>query len=405
MSWDARPGEVHGEGDAAGIQSEMAKCFEEYAASAVATAAAAQGTEAKAEHEIKSGMSGRDSAFATFLSKAVAQGDVDPRSKVAQRMDRELTADQKSALKKLTNCEKKAFRLDWATKKLPQFMEEKTFKHEWRKIDITKGSYVSASRVFQLEGGTDGDAVATEKIIDKCAAMGPPFVLYNEFSERYDFLYLSKEFAEEMSRSWGLFQKWSSTPRSDPAATKEALAAGLATPSATLPTGALSEGIATPQVALPAAAATPKPQGKGLKRKFDADGNEILTPKKEVDPETKKGQKTLCDALKVKSKFFKVMKAAETVLDAVQHDQLWQWAKSEHTTKALHSTYAQVSGCQTDFVKLFHAHELVDVKKQMTSGQLIKDCQHYVDSFDKRLDELSKETVKLNKMHLIVLSH
>ena len=70
-------------------------------------------------------------------------------------MMRELSTEQKAALKSMNHADKKSFRLGWAEQRLNDSMEEKTFTHDWRKVDVTKGTYMSASKMFLEEGGTD----------------------------------------------------------------------------------------------------------------------------------------------------------------------------------------------------------------------------------------------------------
>ena len=300
----------------------------------------------------------------------------------------------------MNHADKKSFRLGWAEKRLNDFMEEKTFTHDWRKVDVTKGTYMSASKVLLEEGGTAADLEPCQRILKKCAAMGPPFVLFNEFSERRDYLYIRKEFSEEMTKSWTLYQKWSGSRISGAESSAPGLVAGASTP---VGSAAASGSLAVAELPAPMGIETPLPgaaaNGKGSKRKR---GQENATPEKpEKDDKKKEGQKWITEATKVKAKYFKVMKAAEEMFEAVKGDKAWVWAKSETTTAKVQQAYDQITVCQNLFSKTFHTHELNDVKKQVPADSMVKNCMDYVNSFDKRLDELSKETCKLNKMHLI----
>ncbi len=123
--------------------------------------------------------------------------------------------------------------------------------------------------------------------------------------------------------------------------------------------------------------------------------------KPEKDEKKREGQRAITDSTKVKAKYFKIMKATEEMFEAVKGDKAWEWARSGTTTGKVQQAYDQITGCQNMFSKTFHTHELADVKKQFPGESLVKNCYEYVNSFDKRLGELSKETCKLNKMHLI----
>ncbi len=121
---------------------------------------------------------------------------------------------------------------------------------DWKKVDISMGVYMSASRVFQEEGGTLADIQAAKNTVTKCAMMGAPFVQWNGWSERFDVLYMKREVREEMTKSWSSFQSWRSIGNgggSGPAALGD-----VSVPK-TEPL-ALADGFATPAVA-----ATPAP--------------------------------------------------------------------------------------------------------------------------------------------------
>eukprot|EP00969_Alexandrium_andersonii_P164459 7268838-Alexandrium_andersonii.AAC.1 len=62
--------------------------------------------------------------------------------------------------------------------------------------------------MVQEEGGGKEDEVAAKRIAIKCAAMGYPWISWNEFSERYDFLYLRKGFQEDLGRAWTMFKTY-----------------------------------------------------------------------------------------------------------------------------------------------------------------------------------------------------
>jgi hypothetical protein len=353
----------------------------------------------------------RDKKLAEALQALVASGsDVDPRSALSQHMQRDLTTDDKAKLKAMCHKDKKAFRAEWAAKKLSNYTEEKTHMQAWKKIDTSKGIYMSASRVFQEEGGTVADIEAAKNTVTKCAMMGTPFVEWNGWSERFDFLYMKKEVREEMTKSWSSFQSWRSGPAalgngggSGPAALGNG--GGSGQKSETL---ALADGFATP-----VPPATPKPlpselsteKARGQKRKTAADPQTEKDPKeKEIEDKqkehAKKAQKALNDAVKVKAKSFRIVKAAENLFESIANDAQWKWA-SDDTTKDLKKALQVVTKAKNDFSKTFEAHELTDVKKRFTPEQLVKLCKAYTDVFDSRLDAVLKETTKLTKMHLI----
>ena len=64
---------------------------------------------------------------------------------------------------------------------------------------------MSASKVFQEEGGTAADLEPTMLLLGKLIKMGHPWTALNEGTERIDFLDFRKGFKETMTRSWRIF--------------------------------------------------------------------------------------------------------------------------------------------------------------------------------------------------------
>ena len=110
----------------------------------------------------KNGISKRQQKFANELQSALADGSpIDVRSAVGQKFDRDMSPDEKAAFKKLDNEEKKALRLKWAQKQLGALVETTEKLEEWRRIDTSKGTYMSISKAFAEEGGSAADVAPT----------------------------------------------------------------------------------------------------------------------------------------------------------------------------------------------------------------------------------------------------
>lgn len=155
--------------------------------------ARAEGAQFQAPEEemtLKAGLPARDQTFAEQLKDCVNSAAVpDVRGAVTQRMMRELGDDEKQKLKTMKANEKGQFRKQWAEKKLGHFFERKVFQQAWQTIDASQGTYMSASRVFLAEGGTEDDIEATTTLLDKCVRMGYPFTKYNRWTEKYVFVH------------------------------------------------------------------------------------------------------------------------------------------------------------------------------------------------------------------------
>ena len=163
-------------------------------------------TAAKSEMgELDPALNARDKKFAVSLREELGSGDIDSRGAASQRMMRGLSQQEKIAYKEKSNADKLKFRQEWAAATLQKY-SKKTYTQAWKKIDINLGTYESASRIFQLEGGTENDLEATKNILLKCVKMGYPFTCWNSFSGRFDFLYFKKQVREELSRCWELYE-------------------------------------------------------------------------------------------------------------------------------------------------------------------------------------------------------
>ena len=131
--------------------------------------------------------------------------DSDSRGALRQRMLAKITPEEKAAFKTMKNAEKDAFAKKWNKAEHEQ-LTVCSQTDEWRKVDITDGKYMSATKIFQEEGGTEADLEPTCKLLEKNLRMGFPFTKYNEFTERLDHLYFRRGYQETMTKSWKIFR-------------------------------------------------------------------------------------------------------------------------------------------------------------------------------------------------------
>ena len=124
-------------------------------------------------------MSVADRARLSSLEKAVADGKVDPRSSMGVIFRAALKNSKDAPIYAgLNRDEASKFRIDWAQKSLKKFREEKIHKKSWKRVDLTKGDYLSASQLVISDGGwSDPEAVkGAQRLIEKAVAMGTPWV-------------------------------------------------------------------------------------------------------------------------------------------------------------------------------------------------------------------------------------
>jgi hypothetical protein len=186
-----------------------AKCSEMVDASHQRGAAFVPSEEENGEkYEAMPNLGAREKAHAQALAQELNKGgEIGSRDAITQKMMRELSEAEKKDYTKLGHKEKSDFRLAYAQKTAKQVLQEKTFKQSWKRIGRRQGEYVSATRYWHLEGGHASDVAPTLSALTKSADMRWPFCSYNEHTGRYDFLRLRKEFDEEFTKAWSLFEK------------------------------------------------------------------------------------------------------------------------------------------------------------------------------------------------------
>ena len=97
--------------------------------------------------------------------------------------------------------------MQWVEQELGKLTQGTNYVREFQKVDWKKGKYLSASRTFQEQGGTPADLEATKKLLERCFTMGPPFVSWNSFTERWDILNFEQGMTEVHKRSWEIWKR------------------------------------------------------------------------------------------------------------------------------------------------------------------------------------------------------
>ena len=331
------------------------------------------------KYEAMPNLGAREKAFAQALAQELNKGgEIGSRDAITQKMMRELSEAEKKDYKKLGHKEKSDFRLAYAQKKAKHVLQEKTFKQSWKRIDRRHGEYVSATRYWHLEGGQPSDVTPTLNALQKCAAMGFPFCSYNEHTGRYDFLRLRKEFDEELTKAWSLFEK--SEIEADPA-----------------PAAADTEGTTSER-----------------KRKLDAvEAGAVPTPKKSGSRGGGAGSRaasretsaTLTQSLaavgKLKGRYTAAYSHSVQLTKNIASDPAWSWAAAPAATEGFTKAFqALESASTTDFATLVHTHELTALRKISDAVTLAKSLATYSDTFQPLVEALMAETSKLTRMHM-----
>lgn len=139
--------------------------------------------------------------------RCIDQG-VDIRSKHGQRFSRAVDGGKSAEYKVLTTMEKQAFRKSWAKCQFEKAMALKTKEKSWRKVDISKGSYLPLSVIIREEGADDDAIKASYEYIKACWAMGGLWRKFNKMTKRMEWLYMRQEVHEIYEESWRLYEEY-----------------------------------------------------------------------------------------------------------------------------------------------------------------------------------------------------
>ena len=243
---------------------------------------------------------------------------------------------------------------------------------------------MSASRVFQMEGGQEPDIEPTRRLLRKKLAMGYPHVIMNNDAERLDFLCVRREHQETFARCWEAYQTGvlsATTPPERAAAIQEV--------GETVPEG--PRGSTDP----PAAGPPAKPKGaaknsaKKAPKEQDATGGgeprstadpPAAGPKPSSRPTKRQKQDTPQSAAAgfITSYNKSKQEAAELLEWITSGDPRWDWANSEKTLKPIQSTLELLSSQAKQLspnqrLVLVGGHvEMADEAKPLDGGFLAK---------------------------------
>ena len=117
-------------------------------------------------HELKPDITNRETEFAGHVIMCLANGKVPSKSAAAQRMMLSLSTVERKEYQGLNIEEKKSYRKRWIEMNLlPKYTVTRTENEAWKNIDTTKGEYLSATKYWEEEGGSEYDFEATAKAL------------------------------------------------------------------------------------------------------------------------------------------------------------------------------------------------------------------------------------------------
>lgn len=152
-----------------------------------------------------------DDEEATNFAKMLLEGTQDgvtSNSALGQRLKRCMSTEEKELYKDLKgHAAKSRWRKEWAERKYKEVTEHKQQLDSWEVEDVSDGVYCSMAKICEFEGGDAAAAQAARKYILKCSLLGGRWLMYNDFTERYDYLYVQKTRRERFSHKWSLFKQ------------------------------------------------------------------------------------------------------------------------------------------------------------------------------------------------------
>ena len=107
-------------------------------------------------------------------------------------------------------------RKNWLDMEVETLHKVKTNTEAYRKIDLTKARYVSPTKLWRLEGGTEEDIEPTRKHVMKCQSLGPPFIRYNGLTERVDVVKFEHGWDETTENAGEIHEKEEAAPQDIP---------------------------------------------------------------------------------------------------------------------------------------------------------------------------------------------
>jgi hypothetical protein len=333
-----------------------------------------------------SAMTPMDRKRLAALEESTKNGSVNPRSTMGGvfRAAMKATEGEAKQYAGMTRQDAAEYRMNWLKKEYKKFHEERVYSKTWKRVDTTKGKYLSASQLVLDDGGwNDKYAVeGAQKLIEKAIAMGDPWVRIHPQTGRTLFLKLNFEFEELFEESWSNFRREMNDGNlglGDKAAGVESAAGNAAKGN----TPAVVDSVkGDEEQAEGLHQAGPKPKPKSPK------------PDKVKDPQDKAFDEMWKQALMNKKLLMTVVSAAREIDDQITTSDAWSWAKNDQNQGKLTTLSKSLRAEMTEFHRGFlaeepgtirkrHAKELVMV--ELTNFNKLKDKMSAVGEFVKTM--------------------
>ena len=340
---------------------------------------------------------------------------------MGQQITNRLTEEEKGKYKLMSHAQKADFRKRWCELHVGDFFVRVEKRESWTSVDFARGKYRSLNAVAKMEGGQPEDFAAAAKLAAKCVSMGYPWIRWNTFTERWDYLVFEHGVAEELSRSWHMFQT-AQGQGGTPAATVHGVtgqttapndggAAGSGGESATVVPGN-SAGVPTNSVTT---TPTPTPSDDGREKHGRrpggaAGGDGDNNPKKPKLPKPSKPSKpgkpipgaggvgaAVSAAAKMKAQYSATVSRANGILRCIERNAEWKWASTPGLRGDLQVNLNKLEGSLDTFGTAVLTMPMDYIKKEYADN-LAATCQNFVAKLQPLVDAVDNETKKLTNM-------
>ena len=297
------------------------------------------------------------------LNKAIAENKLDLTTKLGKHfsylksVDKKMKADY---LKCKNKAEKDDFKLQWCQKTLDGLKAKRTRAQSFSNSTFKGGKHKPFAVIVRDEGADVAAHKAAMNIITACVALhgkgvtcgGCPFVQYNGFSKRTEFLHLESGYSQILKDCWTIEADVDIAPGNGNASASER-STGNSTPNEQeAKTGATPPGT-DPR--------TTDRSKNGKKRGRSTEGASAETPKD--DEEAAKARKKEMDAnlakcVKAKGNMDIASASCADLFNLVTKDAAWKWADSEALLAPLRKARAKAEQMKTasQFWRLLSLH-------------------------------------------------
>lgn len=319
---------------------------------------------------------------------AIDSNQIDPRSGVGQRVMNSIKSDEKKFAEYRTLDRKGAaeYRMNFAKVKLANLKEARVVGQKWKRIDTTRGRYLPFSKMVREEGNDEDALLGCVKVVQKCMAMGHPWVHRHPQTERLEYLLLNFEWAEDFEQSWSTWKTHWQENISDKEgnnvqkdSSKEAKKA--------IGDKAFKHGGNDCDNKDKKGKAFAKPTAKGR-------SDDLTSPNKE----DMNVQQWMVAANKLKAKLSRAMAGSSQLIDQIITVPSWSWADNAPNRGELERRLQDLKNAMTPFSSNYLVLDSKDMKRKTDQASWHHELKTFV-ALEPKVDALASWSARLTTMH------